>query len=179
MGRPGGGIALAAALVVALAGCSSTAPDPPGDPGASGASPREAATLDEESGEITLAFAGDVHFQAHLRRLLRRPGAGLGPIAATLREADVAMLNLETAVTERGAGTPRSSRPPSDRYHFRHLARAFDVLAGAGVDVVSVANNHSGDYGAAGWPTRSGPPAARSRWSARAATRRRPSRRTA
>ncbi len=44
--------------------------------------------------EVTLAFAGDVHFEAHVDRLLRQPGGGLGPMSATLRAADLAMLNL-------------------------------------------------------------------------------------
>lgn len=148
MGRPGGGIALVGALVLVLAGCSATAPEPPADPGAP--SPGDAATLDTASGEITLAFAGDVHFEAHLARLLRRPAARLGPMAATLREADVAMLNLETAVTDRVRRDPKELEDPADRYHFKAPARALDLLAGAGVDVVSVANNHAGDYGQAG-----------------------------
>ncbi|WP_457207580.1 CapA family protein, partial [Nocardioides sp. P5_C9_2] len=150
MGRPGGGIALVAALVLVLAGCSSTAPEPPDDPGAGDPSPRGTSIADEPSRQVTLAFAGDVHFEAHLRRLLRRPGGGLGPIAATLREADVAMLNLETAVTDRRRRDPKELEDAEDRYHFRAPAGAFDVLAAAGVDVVSVANNHAGDYGQAG-----------------------------
>ena len=68
----------------------------------------------------------------------------------TLRRADVAMVNLETPVTERGRRDPRSSRSPRDRYYFRTPPRAMDVLADAGVDVVSVANNHAGDYGEVG-----------------------------
>ena len=35
------------------------------------------------------------------------PRGALGPIAATLREADVAMLNLESAITERGRRDPK------------------------------------------------------------------------
>ncbi len=138
---------VAVALALALTACTSTGPDPPGDPDSA---PRKAATLEEASGEITLAFAGDVHFQAHLARLLRRPAGALGPIAATLREADLAMVNLETAITERGRRDPKELEDADDRYHFRAPARAFDVLAGAGVDVVSVANNHAGDYGQVG-----------------------------
>lgn len=137
------------ALCLALGACTSTAPEPRDEPDAVGTS-QEAAVLDEETGEVTLAFAGDVHFQAHLERLVARPRGALGPIAATLRAADVAMLNLETAVTERGRRDPKELEDADDRYHFRTTPRALDVLAAAGVDVVSVANNHAGDFGAAG-----------------------------
>ncbi|SFA77490.1 poly-gamma-glutamate synthesis protein (capsule biosynthesis protein) [Nocardioides alpinus] len=98
-------------------------------------------------GEVTLAFAGDVHFEAHVGTLLRR---GLGPIARTLRSADVAMVNLETPVTERGRRDPKELEFASDRYYFRTPPRALGALADAGVDVVTVANNHAGDYGEVG-----------------------------
>ena len=47
-------------------------------------------------GEVTLAFAGDVHFQLHLAGLLDRPRGALGPIARTLPAADLTMVNLES-----------------------------------------------------------------------------------
>jgi poly-gamma-glutamate synthesis protein (capsule biosynthesis protein) len=53
------------------------------------------------------------------------------------------MVNLETAVTERGTPAPKE-------YRFRTPASAFTALAGAGVDVVTMANNHAVDYGAVG-----------------------------
>lgn len=99
------------------------------------------------SGEVTLAFGGDVHFQAHVGALLRR---GLGPIAQTLRSADVAMVNLETPVTERGRRDPKELEFATDRYYFRTPPRALGALADAGIDVVTVANNHAGDYGQVG-----------------------------
>lgn len=136
-------------LGLALTSCTSPAPEsapaPAPEPTAQGA-----AVLEEASGQITLAFAGDVHFEAHLTRLLERPRGALGPIATTLREADLAMLNLESAITVRGRRDPKELEDPDNRYHFRTSPRALDVLADAGVDVVSVANNHVGDYGAVG-----------------------------
>ncbi len=53
------------------------------------------------------------------------------------------MLNLETAITERGREEPK-------QFHFRAPATALQAFAGAGVDVLSMANNHGVDYGAAG-----------------------------
>ena len=50
----------------------------------------------------------------------------------TLREADVAMLNLETPVTTRGRQDPKELELARDRYHFRAPARAVDVLGRLG-----------------------------------------------
>ena len=98
---------------------------------------------------VTLAFAGDVHFQIQVAALLDDP-RGLGPIRRTLSDADVTMVNLESAITERGTWDPKALERPKDRYWFRAPARALDVLADAGVDVVTVANNHGADLGATG-----------------------------
>ena len=50
--------------------------------------------------DVTLAFAGDVHFQIQVAALLDDP-RGLGPISRALSDADVSMVNLESAITER------------------------------------------------------------------------------
>jgi poly-gamma-glutamate synthesis protein (capsule biosynthesis protein) len=100
---------------------------------------------------VTLAFAGDVHFELNLAALLdRRPRGALGPIALTLADADITMVNLESAITERGTPEAKELEDPGQRYHFRTSPAALDVLAAAGVDVVTVANNHGADYGPVG-----------------------------
>jgi poly-gamma-glutamate capsule biosynthesis protein CapA/YwtB (metallophosphatase superfamily) len=70
------------------------------------------------------------------------PWANVGP---ELRRADLTTGNLEGAITDRG--TPA----PDKEFHFRGPAA---LLAGArqqaGFDVLTVANNHSLDYGAVG-----------------------------
>jgi len=53
------------------------------------------------------------------------------------------MVNLETAVTTRGTPEPKT-------YHFRAPATAFDAVKAAGLDLVSLANNHTLDYGQVG-----------------------------
>ena len=140
---------LAALVACALVASACTAPsptdEPPPDPGTSSTS----TTPPTRDGQVTLAFGGDVHFEGRAGRLLDRPG-GLGPVARTLRAADVAMVNLETPVTRGGRRDPKELENAGDRYWFRTRPAAVDVLADAGVDVVSVANNHAGDYGAEG-----------------------------
>jgi poly-gamma-glutamate synthesis protein (capsule biosynthesis protein) len=53
------------------------------------------------------------------------------------------MVNLETAVTTRGTPEPK-------QFHFRTPPAAFDAVKAAGLDVVSLANNHTLDYGQVG-----------------------------
>ena len=90
---------------------------------------------------VTIAFGGDVHFEKMLRTQLDTNASGmLAPIAPVLSSADLAVVNLETAVTERGTPAPKE-------FTFRAPARAFTALRAAGVDVASMANNHGLDYG--------------------------------
>ena len=95
------------------------------------------------SPDITLEFAGDVHFTGRTAALLKDPASAFGPISAVLGSADLAMLNLETAVTSRGTPQPKT-------YHFRTTPTAFTALRDAGVDLVTMANNHALDYGQVG-----------------------------
>jgi poly-gamma-glutamate synthesis protein (capsule biosynthesis protein) len=60
-----------------------------------------------------------------------------------LAKADLAIVNLETAVTRRGTPAPKT-------YVFRAPPTAFAALRGAGVDVATMANNHGLDYGEVG-----------------------------
>lgn len=105
----------------------------------------------EESGEqaapavpagepVTLAFGGDVNVEGAARALL---DGGLDPVAPILSAADLAMVNLETAVTERGERADK-------QYAFRGPASTFTALREAGVDVATMANNHGMDYGETG-----------------------------
>lgn len=149
MRRSAGRTCVAVGLGLLMTACTETVQRPSVEaPVPEGA----AAGTDEDrpSGTVTLAFAGDVHFQLHLDSLLSDPGAGLGPMSRALRSADVAMVNLESAITERGAPEAKELERPEDRYHFRTSPAALDFLAEAGVDVVSVGNNHGADYGARG-----------------------------
>ena len=93
--------------------------------------------------EFTLAVAGDVHFTGRTAPLLRDPATAIGPLAPVLQGADLALLNLETAVTERGTPEPKE-------FHFRAPATAYAAVRAAGVDAVSLANNHVLDYGQVG-----------------------------
>ena len=99
----------------------------------------------EGSGEpVTIAFAGDVHFQAPIRaQLMANPSGLLADVAPALSTADITIVNLETAITNRGT-------PASKAYTFRDPPEGLAALQAAGVDVVTAANNHGLDYGLAG-----------------------------
>ena len=93
---------------------------------------------------LRLAAVGDVMFSEAVGRALAahgaaHPWAAAGPL---LRGADLATANLETAVSTRGAPVP------GKQYVFRGPPAALRGMARTGgIDVVSVANNHTLDYG--------------------------------
>lgn len=90
-----------------------------------------------------MAFAGDMMFEQHLRPLAGNPNS-LSELKNTLGNADVSVANLETSITDRG--TPWPGKP----FTFRTSESALDAIAGAGVDVVTMANNHTFDFGEQG-----------------------------
>lgn len=93
--------------------------------------------------EVVLTFAGDVHFAERTTALLDDPEKAFGPISEVFAASDLAMINLETAVTTRGTPEPK-------RYLFRAPPSAYQAVRAAGVDVVSLGNNHALDYGRVG-----------------------------
>ncbi|GAA2441991.1 CapA family protein [Actinomadura vinacea] len=141
----------AAFLAVAAAGCGGDSGAPKAQ-GATGASTPPAIKSGPVAGSgapaakqpITLAFGGDVHFEGVLRPRLAAPSTALGPIARTLKAADLAMVNLETAITTGG------TKAPGKEFTFRAPPSAFAALKAAGIDVASMANNHGMDYMEAG-----------------------------
>jgi poly-gamma-glutamate synthesis protein (capsule biosynthesis protein) len=144
------GLVCAGALVLG-AGCTDATPREMSS-GAPDADP-PAAHVTEPAGspQVTLAFGGDVHFEAHLADLLDGRGSALRDITRPLSSADVAMVNLESAIAGPGAAPGRKElEHPGQRYWFRTTPAALDVLSDAGVDVVSLANNHGADFGTVG-----------------------------
>ena len=84
-----------------------------------------------------------MNFAGRTARLLADPATAFGPVTAVLRSADFAAVNLETAITTRGTPQPKT-------FHFRAPPAAFTALRDAGIDLVTMANNHALDYGPAG-----------------------------
>ncbi|MYV94799.1 CapA family protein [Streptomyces sp. SID1034] len=142
---------LALGVLLASTACSGSPAVAPAAVRSAPASPEAAVavtaqpTPDLPPGTITLAFGGDVHFTERTAPRLNATPAdpALGPMSKTVAAADFAMVNLETAITTRGAAEPKL-------YHFRTPPSALTALQASGVDAVSMANNHAVDYGPAG-----------------------------
>lgn len=92
---------------------------------------------------ITIAVAGDTYAQGVGSDVVSGMGARLGPMSEVLGRADLAFLNLETAITHRGTAEPKA-------FTFRTGPEVLDGIALAGVDAVSMANNHGVDFGPEG-----------------------------
>ncbi len=92
------------------------------------------------AGTVELVFGGDVMLDDGPGRLIAAGGDPLAPIAHILRSADVAIGNLETSIAR--TGTPLDNKI----YTFRATPESTTVLQGR-FHAMSVANNHSGDYG--------------------------------
>ena len=89
---------------------------------------------------MTIAFAGDASFEGLSDLVETEPEAVLSDVGPLLRGADLAVVNLEAVLGEAGDPVPKA-------FNFRVPAAALDSLRAAGVDVVSMANNHGVDYG--------------------------------
>ena len=132
---------VALAALALLAGCSTPAAPVWNPPAPARSGPQ--ITSQPGPPTITLDFAGDVHFTERTAKLLADPATAFGPVSDLFKQADFAMVNLETAVTARGTAEPKE-------FHFRAPPSAFDAVKAAGVDLVSLANNHTLDYGRVG-----------------------------
>jgi poly-gamma-glutamate capsule biosynthesis protein CapA/YwtB (metallophosphatase superfamily) len=89
---------------------------------------------------VRIALAGDVHGERQIADQLRRGENPLSDVASLLASADVAAVNLETP-----AGRPGT--PQSKEFVFNAPPELLAALRGAGVDVVTLANNHALDHG--------------------------------
>ena len=137
---------VSALLVLLLAGCTSADPPrwhPPEESPTGSPSPTALPVIE-------LAFAGDVHFvdfdggvPNRTGALLADPDTAFGPVAELFTAADVAMVNLETAVTTGGVPEPKA-------FTFRAPPETYQAIRAAGIDLVSLANNHALDYGREG-----------------------------
>ncbi|HEY3315460.1 MAG TPA: CapA family protein [Bacillota bacterium] len=99
----------------------------------------------KEPGEVTLVAAGDILLDRGVAAQTKVHGWSypLARVASRLKSADLAFANLEGPITDRGVGLPK-------QFVFRAPPEAARALRLAGLDVLSVANNHTLDYGSVG-----------------------------
>jgi hypothetical protein len=91
-------------------------------------------------------FGGDVMLAARPDQAASDHGAdAFGPLTAGFKAADLTVVNLECVITDQGSAAPGKA------FAFRAPPQAAGRLRVAGVGAVSVANNHAGDFGQAGF----------------------------
>ncbi|MEK5494503.1 CapA family protein [Paenibacillus sp. FSL R7-0297] len=105
---------------------------------AAGLSAKGAAPQDK----IQLAFAGDILLDGFVGEQIAKYGVNFPfvKVAPVLQKADLAFANLETPVSVRGDAAEKM-------FAFRSKPAALAGLSYAGIDGVSLANNHILDYG--------------------------------
>ncbi|MEW6511532.1 MAG: CapA family protein [Bacteroidota bacterium] len=101
------------------------------------------AQVDSSQPTVTLRFGGDVLLGGYYESATAgRPAYAFEGFTA-LSDADVAMVNFEHPVTRQGKKVPKP-------YNFRMSPEYLPALTAAGIDIVSLANNHIFDYGKEG-----------------------------
>jgi poly-gamma-glutamate synthesis protein (capsule biosynthesis protein) len=96
----------------------------------------------------TIVAVGDIMLGRTVHRIMEQTGDWAAPfrrVAPLLAGADLTLANLECALTA-------SFSPPDDPYTMRFMSSpaAVEGLLLAGIDAVSLANNHSMDFGPVG-----------------------------
>ncbi len=113
-----------------------------GEPGSAAA---DTANKPRASAPLTLAAGGDVIGDRKVGDFIDSEGgqAALSGVAPLLGRADVAYVNLESPASDQG------SPDPDKDVVFRGRPQLVTGLQAAGVDLVSLANNHALDWGEA------------------------------
>lgn len=121
-----GTAALSLACLLLLTGCGAPAPPSP--------APHERPPV--------IVITGDILLAGRAQRLIEEegPAAPFAEVSAALRGADLAIGNLECALSTRGKRADK-------KYTFRADPTTAAALSEAGFDIITLANNHSVDYG--------------------------------
>lgn len=104
------------------------------------------AVLPATAGEVVIQAAGDVMLGGRWEHQVAQDGYfhPFQQIAPELQKGDITLVNLEAPLTSRG------TEFTDKKYRFRVRPSAIAALKKAGITTVTLANNHSMDYGATG-----------------------------
>lgn len=99
----------------------------------------------EPDTDLVILAGGDVSLaREHGQDILRDPDYDpFAEVAPLLKTADVRFVNLESQLSDQNGVT----QSPNNRLIFSGPPQGARVLARAGIDIVSLANNHAWDYG--------------------------------
>ncbi|AOT68476.1 CapA family protein [Geosporobacter ferrireducens] len=103
--------------------------------------------IPEKKETVTISLAGDVMLDRSIGSQIERNGVDYPWIEVKpyFEKSDLVLLNLETSVGVKGAASPDKS------YTFQSKPETLTGLVNAGVDGVSIANNHILDFGQEGF----------------------------
>jgi len=93
---------------------------------------------------VSISIGGDVMFDSYVSETINKIGLDnyIEDIAPIFKCSDISMVNLETAISTRG------EKEKDKQFTFRADSKYLQVLASSGINVVTLANNHSLDFGA-------------------------------
>ena len=141
-----GAAALASGPVASFfAACDSAAHSAASEPTTPAASPTLDPTATPDARPVTIGITGDVMLGRSInQRLLQTSDRyPFNDVADALKTFDLTIGNLECVISRLG------SPIPGKQYTFEGDPLGFGRLTAAGYSIMSVANNHSGDYGKA------------------------------
>jgi hypothetical protein len=138
----GGALAASGSVAGLLAACGADASIRPSATPTATATTAPTATPDTRP--VTVAITGDIMLSRSVgaRILATNDRFPFNDTADWLSGFDLTVGNLECVVSTLGHPQPK-------QYTFEAPPRGFERVAAAGYDIVSLANNHSGDYGPA------------------------------
>lgn len=93
---------------------------------------------------VSLLFSGDVTLADHFEEVIGKDYDKVFAKMDEYRKVDLAMVNLENPLTR------STLSMPDKQFNFKADPEAVKVLTSGGVDIVTIANNHSMDYQAEG-----------------------------
>ena len=98
--------------------------------------------ITNKSDDITIAFAGDTMLGRLVNQKIGQTNYSypLGNIIPILNKTDLNIANLETTLTKSESAVPKV-------FNFRALPDRVETLKAGRIDVVTLANNHSKDFG--------------------------------
>jgi poly-gamma-glutamate capsule biosynthesis protein CapA/YwtB (metallophosphatase superfamily) len=120
-------------------------------PAAPKASPRTESTPAAAGNTITLSATGDIIMGSAPNRLPANGGAGFCDSVTGGLKSDLVMGNLEQPLTNDTGASKCGSPPRANCFAFRSPPSYAEHLKDAGFELLNTANNHSKDYGTAGY----------------------------
>ena len=116
------------------------------------------ASEEEDGFDIVVSFTGDMmlaslknettasNFNAYASK--HEPAYFLQNVRSIFGSDDLTVVNLENVLTDRKLAEKEKDHDPA--YWYRSRTANTEILTSSGVEAVSLANNHTGDYGPAG-----------------------------